>query len=235
MFARYTFAMNSQHAATSQFPSDVGPSDDPAASSLAKTLPCFPLVTPNFLPREEIDLYARFLARNDANFGELPGPQSDYWKGRTLALPQVKDAEVRDTMISLRYRIIDRLTEALVEQIGPIPPLYSDVLNFARWPQGYELQPHADAQNPGNHPHPFPWRNFAAVIYLNEDYDGGAIYFPELGIETRPAAGTLICFPGTLKYLHGVRMVTGGMRHTIASFLTFDASRQDRFGTEPKP
>ncbi len=206
-----------------------------AAPTSAKVISCFPLVVPNFLQRPELDIYARFLAQHEPSFGELTAADGGYWKGRTLALPQIRDAEVRDTMISLRYRIIDRLTAALVEQMGPVPQLYSDVLNFARWPQGYELLPHADAQNPGNNPHPFPWRNFAAVIYLNEDYDGGEIYFPELGIEMRPVAGTLVCFPGTLKYLHGVRMVTGGMRHTIASFLTFDASKQDRFGTEPKP
>ncbi|MEQ1596582.1 MAG: 2OG-Fe(II) oxygenase [Casimicrobium sp.] len=207
---------------------------DANLSRSSTVLPCFPLVVTSFLQAEELALYARFLAKHEMDFGALTEADSGYWKGRTLALPQIQDAEVRDTMISLRYRIIERLTETLQEQMGPIPPLYSDVLNFARWPQGYQLSPHADAQNPGNHPHPFPWRNFAAVIYLNEDYDGGEIYFPELNIEMRPTAGTLVLFPGTLKYLHGVRMVTGGMRHTIASFLTFNASKEDRFGVAPK-
>ena len=204
------------------------------ASAPPTVSPCFPLIVPGFLSLAELALYARFLAQYEADFGELTEADSGYWKGRTLALPQIQDPEVRDAMISLRTRIIERLTEALNEQFGPVPPLYSDVLNFARWLQGYQLMPHADAQNPGNQPHPFPWRNFAAVIYLNEDYDGGEIYFPELGIELRPTAGTLVLFPGTLKYLHGVRMVTGGMRHTIASFLTFNASKQDRFGVEPQ-
>jgi hypothetical protein len=33
-------------------------------------------------------------------------------------------------------------------------------------------------------------------------------------------------FPGTLDYLHGVRPVTHGMRHTLASFLTFDQAHE---------
>jgi predicted 2-oxoglutarate/Fe(II)-dependent dioxygenase YbiX len=48
-------------------------------------------------------------------------------------------------------------------------------------------------------------------------------------LELKPKPGTLVVFPGTLKYLHGVRAVTKGMRHTIASFLTFDASKEYRF------
>jgi predicted 2-oxoglutarate/Fe(II)-dependent dioxygenase YbiX len=91
------------------------------------------------------------------------------------------------------------------------------------------LHPHADSENPDGIPHPFPWRDFASVIYLNDDYDGGTIYFPNLNIELKPLPGTLITFPGTLRYLHGVRRVTGGMRHTIASFITFDESKRYDF------
>jgi predicted 2-oxoglutarate/Fe(II)-dependent dioxygenase YbiX len=67
------------------------------------------------------------------------------------------------------------------------------------------------------------------VIYLNDDYEGGEIYFPNLSLELKPLPGTLITFPGTLRYLHGVRRVTGGMRHTIASFITFDESKRYDF------
>jgi hypothetical protein len=42
----------------------------------------------------------------------------------------------------------------------------------------------------------------------------------------KPDPRTLIVFPGTLFFLHGVRRVERGMRHTIASFLTFDATRR---------
>jgi predicted 2-oxoglutarate/Fe(II)-dependent dioxygenase YbiX len=45
----------------------------------------------------------------------------------------------------------------------------------------------------------------------------------------KPAPRTLIVFPGTLFFLHGVRRVTRGMRHTIASFLTFDPAHRHEF------
>ena len=185
-------------------------------------LACFPLWVPEFLTVAEQQQALGFLAAHEADFG--PTDPQDYWAGRTLTLPQVRDPAVQALLRDLQRRILGQVRRTLEERLGPQPPLYADVINFARWPPGYELLPHADAENPGGEPHPYPWRHFASVIYLNDDYGGGAIHFPELGIELRPAVRSLLVFPGTLDYLHGVRPVTQGMRHTLASFLTFDAA-----------
>ncbi len=185
-------------------------------------LACFPLLEPEFITEDERQSALTFLAAHAADFGGTH--PDDYWAGRTLTLPQVRDAAMQSLMRDLQRRIIRKVHGLLDDRLGPQPPLYADVINFARWPPGYELLPHADAENPGGEPHPYPWRHFASVIYLNDDYGGGAIHFPELGIELRPPVRTLLVFPGTLDYLHGVRAVTHGMRHTLASFLTFDAA-----------
>jgi hypothetical protein len=185
-------------------------------------LSCFPLFEPEFITEDERQAALRFLAGHEADFGATD--PKDYWTGRTLTLPRVRDAATQALLRDLQGRIIRKMREVLTERLGPQPPLYADVINFARWPPGYELLPHADAENPGGEPHPYPWRHFASVVYLNDDYGGGAIHFPELGIELRPPVRTLLVFPGTLDYLHGVRPVTHGMRHTLASFLTFDAA-----------
>ena len=185
-------------------------------------LSCFPLLEAEFISEDERQTALAFLAAHEADFGATD--PENYWAGRTLTLPQVRDAATQALLRDLQRRIIRKVQGVLTERLGPQPPLYADVINFARWPPGYELLPHADAENPGGEPHPYPWRHFASVIYLNDDYGGGAIHFPELGIELRPPVRTLLVFPGTLDYLHGVRPVTQGMRHTLASFLTFDAA-----------
>ena len=185
-------------------------------------LPCFPLLVPDFIAESERTQALGFLTAHAADFGATD--PAVYWAGRTLTLPQVRDPAIRVLLRDLQRRIIARVEAALEEHLGPQPTLYADVINFARWPPGYELLPHADAENPGGEPHPYPWRHFASVISLNDDYGDGAIHFPELDIELRPPVRTLLVFPGTLDYLHGVRPVTQGMRHTLASFLTFDAA-----------
>lgn len=199
----------------------------PASRADIDALPVFPLIDPQFLGEDERRQLLAFATAGDAAFGATDA--ADYWKGRTLTPLQIGDAAIRSIFRAARERILERMATLLAGQFGPQPPLYSDLVNFARWPPGYELQPHADSENPGGVPHPYPWRDFATVIYLNDDYDGGEIYFPNLQLELKPAPRTLIIFPGTLRFLHGVRRVRQGMRHTIASFLTFDPAHRFDF------
>jgi predicted 2-oxoglutarate/Fe(II)-dependent dioxygenase YbiX len=190
-------------------------------------LPVFPLIDPHFLTENEYRQLRDFAERNSVAFGETD--THDYWKGRTLTPSDIADEGVRQIFRATRDRILAKVSKVLAAELGPQPTLYSDLINFARWPPGYELQPHADSENPNGVEHPFPWRDFATVMYLNDDYEGGEIFFPNLGLELKPQPRTLIVFPGTLFFLHGVKRVTRGMRHTIASFLTFDAEHQYEF------
>ena len=190
-------------------------------------LPSLPLIDPQFLEASEHQQLLDFARRNEPCFGSVDA--ADYWKGRTLLPEAIDDPVIRRILRDTNERIIARLSALLAAELGPQPPLYAELVNFARWPPGYELQPHADSENPDGVPHPFPWRDFATVMYLNDDYAGGEIHFPNLGIEMKPAPRSLIVFPGTLFFLHGVRPVTRGMRHTIASFLTFDPAHRHQF------
>lgn len=47
-----------------------------------------------------------------------------------------------------------------------------------------------------------------AAIYHN-DFDGGELFYPEIGIEYKPKPGDLVMHPGTTKYRHGVKEVLG--------------------------
>jgi predicted 2-oxoglutarate/Fe(II)-dependent dioxygenase YbiX len=151
-----------------------------------------------------------------------------YWKSRIAHVEQFVDSAVRDKLVEIRKRVRCEIVGAY--QLTT--PLYSDTLQIVRWPQGFEQQPHADAENPNGVPHPYSWRAFASLIYLNDDFEGGQIYFPNLGLAPTIKPGMLVFFPGTLEFLHGVRTITRGERFTLASFWTFDAARQDRLPVE---
>jgi hypothetical protein len=61
---------------------------------------------------------------------------------------------------------------------------------------------------------------YAALTYLNDDYEGGEIYFPDYDLEIKPLPGELIFFPGTQHYMHGVREVLSGNRYALMTFFT---------------
>ena len=129
---------------------------------------------------------------------------------------------------------------------------YGESAHFKVHPTGSELNPHTDIlhleypeTDPDNN-NPFYILNkekvvipnnfeiqskifpnmwsghLACLIYLNDDYEGGEIYFPRQDISIKPKAGTLITFPGSLHYIHGVNKITSGTRYTITEWLSLD-------------
>ena len=61
---------------------------------------------------------------------------------------------------------------------------------------------------------------YAALTYLNDDYEGGEIYFPNFDLQIKPLPGELIFFPGTQHYMHGVNEIIAGNRYALMTFFT---------------
>lgn len=57
---------------------------------------------------------------------------------------------------------------------------------------------------------------YGFVLYLNSDFEGGEIYYPEYGIDVKPEPGLLVIHSGDIR--HGVREITKGIRHNMTSF-----------------
>ncbi len=56
------------------------------------------------------------------------------------------------------------------------------------------------------------------TIYINDNFDGGEIFYPNFNISYKPVRGSLICHPGTSEYKHGVKTVSKNNRHILASY-----------------
>lgn len=84
---------------------------------------------------------------------------------------------------------------------------------------GTELKSHYDDKADVRH----VW---ACVAYLNDDYNGGELYFTKKNIEIVPPKGSLMLFPATEEYEHGVKHVKKGpIRYVLPAFI-FDHSRK---------
>ena len=114
---------------------------------------------------------------------------------------------------------IELVRNTIQEQFEITTPLYTDILCFNRWRVGDIQHPHADDGNG------FAWRKFGCVLYLNEEYEGGEIYFTNQDISFKPKANTQAFFPGDAEFLHGVNKITSGIRYTLSTFWTYDLAR----------
>ena len=82
-----------------------------------------------------------------------------------------------------------------------------------RMQTGVELKSHTDQ-------HTDPSIRYATIIYINDEYVDGELFFPKLDIELKPKPGTMLFFPGNEEYEHGVRHVgEGPIRYVLVGFI----------------
>lgn len=62
-------------------------------------------------------------------------------------------------------------------------------------------------------------RSISAVVYLNNDYEGGEIEFVNFGIKIKPEPGMLILFPSNYAYSHIAHPVTEGTKYALVTWI----------------
>jgi predicted 2-oxoglutarate/Fe(II)-dependent dioxygenase YbiX len=83
--------------------------------------------------------------------------------------------------------------------------------HIAKFVEGKGMHEHFDASRPND---------IATLIYLNNDYDGGDIYFPKYEMSFKPEPGDLLCFPDNPSFIHGVKPIIRGTRFTLPRWFT---------------
>lgn len=119
-----------------------------------------------------------------------------------------KNVSVQNTQL---MQTLHRRCEEIFDTVGGLD--VTGFIVFQRLYAGTELISHFDKYSD-------KLVEYAAVLYLNNDYAGGELFFPKLGIEVVPDPGTLIIFPSTEEFEHGVRPVKEGpVRYVIPVFI----------------
>ena len=144
--------------------------------------------------------------------------EADYWKDRVLTSTNLYNQNQK------AHRIIEYATKRLKEKIQNKWDItaVATMPSIVRWLPGQLQMPHADkelheGENAGK-PNDFPYYDIGSLFYLNDDYEGGELYFPKQNLEFKPKAGSAYFFPGDLHYIHGVKEIKSGVRYTCPRF-----------------
>lgn len=87
-----------------------------------------------------------------------------------------------------------------------------------KWEVGEHQDIHADGETAAGWPGYNYVVDYGSIMYLNDNYEGGELFFPKYNFHIKPKPGTLIFFPSTNMYAHGVTEVTDGVRYTSPHF-----------------
>ena len=63
---------------------------------------------------------------------------------------------------------------------------------------------------------------YGLVVYLNDDYEGGEIYYPTIEYSIKPKKNSVLIHYAGLE--HGVNDVISGIRYVLTSFVEGDSS-----------
>ena len=177
------------------------------------------LVSENTLSLKEctflIDLYDRY--------AEL-SPQTDY-SGRPI-LHYYTLRDVDSDSASWVYGVTLRCKEKI--EVGlRTPELFVETVVLASLFPGDSHIPHADNEREEDGrwlPNHTPQRDYTALVYLNDNFTGGELVFPDRDVVIIPKPGLFVGFPSNHKFVHAVPNVVSGKRYSLPVWFTINSA-----------
>jgi predicted 2-oxoglutarate/Fe(II)-dependent dioxygenase YbiX len=78
-------------------------------------------------------------------------------------------------------------------------------------------------------------RDFSFLIYLNEEFTGGEIVFPNFDFKLIPKKGMFVCFPSDHRFIHKVTETLSGIRYAIVTWAAdLETEHDQRFQVAPE-
>jgi predicted 2-oxoglutarate/Fe(II)-dependent dioxygenase YbiX len=86
-------------------------------------------------------------------------------------------------------------------------------INLSKYIEGKAMGSHIDST-----PDQQEKAAMTAILYLNDDYEGGELFFREQKIKLKPKAGTVVIFPSYIPFYHQSFTITKGVKYIVAVF-----------------
>ena len=143
---------------------------------------------------------------------------AESWEEEPWRAVTIKSENLPEKIIDILNKVFELVYKKSVELYNvEINPFSKSGLHLVKFVKGFYLVPHVDTlSSEGNH--------IASVYYINDDYTGGEINFPDHNLEIKPKPNSLIIFPGNENYLHEVREILDNNRYSSAMWFQFTGS-----------
>lgn len=178
-------------------------------------------------PNTEIILLKEFSTKEEAN--TLYTYLSSMYYAAIEKNDSIKRLDLEQECVELIEKLEKRYIDFALNNLDfVVEPKFSTLKNYVYWEPGKRMLPHYDNLG-GDHSAPVM---YGCVYYLNDDFEGGELWYPNQGVEYQPVPGDMIIHPGSREYSHGVREITSGLRISAGSFITQKDQSDDEFGFE---
>jgi hypothetical protein len=160
-----------------------------------------------FMPKDVAILINDYATKYDNEFDEYGNNEKEF-KVNVFKRNDEETGSIRSLVTEWGQKVYDFVLDQYGGPFKQYDPLMSHI---ARFEPGWGMHEHFDAGKPND---------IATLIYINNDYLGGEIYFPEYDISYKPEPGDLLTFPDNPDYVHGVKSISEGIRYTTPRWFT---------------
>lgn len=151
------------------------------------------LTIPNLIPTsmlETLDAYIRTLPKPE-------GKAVDFKK-------DISNPDIQSIIEYIRDTSYKAIQEELLAPLGLKVKrlIFEEEAQIARFSEGIDLPSHSDCPQ---WKFELPYFDVTTLLYVNEDYKSGEIYFDEFDYSYKPVKGELLIFPSYFE--HGTRQI----------------------------
>jgi len=159
----------------------------------------------DFLSELELSVIQSFIENASESESWNHVPVESHWHGRVLMVKETS----KDPMLA--HFFMSKLEEKVASFFENYIQIH-DMSSIIRYRTDDHMDVHRDNVEKSDHNNVY-----GVVLYVNDDYEGGEIYYPDSNIEFKPKKNSMVIHPAGLS--HGVRTVTGGVRYVLTTFV----------------
>jgi hypothetical protein len=178
------------------------------------------VVYENFIDADTAAKLVKVLDKH-AELGLITWMPISFYESYSSVLPQDNDEHVKDEGLS--SDIFSQIKNGIIDAVASVHDLDPKVVSqigyhTQKWEPGAYARKHSDNTDEHGNSGAFTRSRYAAFLYLNRDFEGGVLQFPDQDISIVPQTGMLAVFDGGFNNMHEVSLITSGIRYTIGSF-----------------
>jgi hypothetical protein len=190
------------------------------------------VVYENFLDKETSAKIVKVLDKH-AESGSISWMPISFYESYSSVLPLDNDEEI--IALGLSSTIFSDIEKTMPEAIASVHDLDPKTIckigyHTQKWEPGAYARMHSDNTDAEGNSGAFTRSRYAGFLYLNDDFEGGLLKFPDQNIEIKPQVGMLAVFDGGFNNMHEVSLIESGVRYTIGSF--WDDREEDAYPQE---
>lgn len=168
------------------------------------------LIYENILSEQELSVLSNFARKADYS---LYSHEYEHRKDRLLTADLLPK-----NIISILIKIFNYIKDTAEKKYGVKLDDYKlESIYLNKWPVGTSMGEHSDEIAVFHY-------NISSLFYINDDYTGGEINFPQHGVKIKPKANSAVIFPSNENYYHEVLEVFGSERYTTSLWFKFFGS-----------